>query len=91
MSSFPVAVVARLCPPLLWHSRGSWLLPHMGQAAPGLAFPSDLTMLDLRSVALKAWCLDAAEQTECPSLCLCPSKEPQPRLPWVGAVCIVIC
>lgn len=72
MSSFHVAVIARLCPLLLWHSRGSWLLPHTGQAAPGLAFPSDLTVLDLRSVALKAWCLDAAEQTECPSLCLCP-------------------
>lgn len=43
-------------------------------------------MRDLRSVALKAWCLDAAKQTEFPLSASAPSEETPPRLPWGGVV-----
>lgn len=52
------------------------------RAALCLGFPSDLTVLGPRRVALKVWDLDAAKEIDCPSLCLCPSEGTQLRLPW---------
>lgn len=53
--------------------------------------PSDLTVLDLRSIALKAWCLDVQNKQNTPLFASAPSEETQPRPPWRGAVCVVTC
>lgn len=72
VSPFPASVIARLCPPLLEHSRGSCC--RFTQGSPGPCLP-----LRSHHAGPQEWCfeglvLDAAKQTECPSLCLCPQR-----------------